>query len=44
MELQRKEIYAEPVLATHELLRDITGTKYQEKTQDKFTDKTGREI
>ena len=35
MELQQKESYTEPVLATHELLRDITGTKYQEKTSDK---------
>lgn len=31
MELQQKESYTEPVLITHELLRDITGNKYREK-------------
>ena len=36
MELQQKESYTEPLLATHDLLRDITGTKYQEKTSDKI--------
>ena len=35
MELQKKESYTEPVLTTHELLRDITGVKYQEKTDEK---------
>lgn len=30
MELQQKESYTEPVLVTHELLRDITGQKYRE--------------
>ena len=36
MELQKKEAYAEPVLAKHELLRDITTQqKYREKTSDK---------
>ena len=33
MELQAKESYTEPVLVTHELLRDITGVKYREKQQ-----------
>ena len=27
MEEQKKELYAEPVLIAHELLRDITGQK-----------------
>lgn len=36
MEIQKKESYTEPVLATHELLRDVTGVKYQEV---KVTDK-----
>ena len=35
MELQQKESYTEPVLITHELLRDVTGQKYREKTSDK---------
>lgn len=35
MELQQKESYTEPVLIVHELLRDVTGTKYKEKTSDK---------
>ena len=35
MELQQKESYTEPVLIAHELLRDITGQKYREKTSDK---------
>jgi hypothetical protein len=35
MELQQKESYTEPVLVVHELLRDVTGQKYQEKTSDK---------
>jgi len=43
MELQRKDPYTEPVLVTHELLRDLTGQKYREKTSDKLTDKTGVE-
>jgi hypothetical protein len=32
MEQQQKESYTEPVVVAHELLRDITGTKYVEKT------------
>ena len=36
MEIQKKESYTEPVLVTHELLRDVTGVKYQEV---KLTDK-----
>ncbi|MEX5212542.1 MAG: hypothetical protein NW703_00100 [Nitrospiraceae bacterium] len=43
MESQQKESYAEPVLMTHELLRDITGQKYREKTSDKVNDKAGGE-
>jgi hypothetical protein len=43
MDLQQKESYTEPVLATHELLRDITGVKYREKTNDKLNDKPGVE-
>ena len=35
MELQQKESYTEPVLIAHELLRDVTGQKYKEKTSDK---------
>ena len=38
MEQQKKESYAEPVLIAHELLRDVTGVKYQEKTSDKVAD------
>ena len=38
MEQQQKESYTEPVLATHELLRDVTGVKYREKTSDKTLD------
>jgi hypothetical protein len=30
MDHQQKESYTEPVLLVHELLRDITGTKYTE--------------
>ncbi len=36
MELQQKESYTEPMLLVHELLRDVTGVKYQET---KLTDK-----
>ncbi|BFU96169.1 MAG: protein of unknown function [Nitrospira sp.] len=43
MELRKKESYTEPVLTTHELLRDITGIKYREKTSDKLNDKVGVE-
>ena len=32
MEIQKKESYTEPVLVVHELLRDVTGRKYGEKT------------
>ena len=35
MEHQQKESYTEPVLIAHELLRDITGVKYREKTSVK---------
>ncbi|HSL03629.1 MAG TPA: hypothetical protein VK901_08840 [Nitrospiraceae bacterium] len=35
MEIQQKESYTEPVLIAHELLRDVTGQKYREKTSDK---------
>lgn len=35
MQQQQKESYTEPVLIAHELLRDITGVKYREKTFDK---------
>lgn len=41
--MEQKESYAEPVLATHELLRDVTGQKYREKTNDKVSDKVGTE-
>jgi hypothetical protein len=34
MELQQKESYTEPVLTAHELLRDITWSKYQEKVRE----------
>jgi len=33
MEQQKKEVYAEPVLIAHELLRDVTGLKYKEQCQ-----------
>lgn len=35
---QKKESYTEPVMVTHALLRDVTGSKYQEKTTDKLGD------
>ena len=38
MEPQQKESYTEPVVTAHELLRDITGQKYKEKTTDKIVD------
>ena len=38
MKHQQKESYTEPVLIAHELLRDITGDKYREKTSDKSAD------
>jgi hypothetical protein len=38
MNQQQKESYTEPVLIAHELLRDITGDKYREKTSDKSAD------
>jgi hypothetical protein len=38
MNQQQKESYTEPVLVVHELLRDITGDKYREKTSDKIAD------
>lgn len=41
MELQQKDSYTEPVLIVHELLRDVTGSKYQEKTNDKTVDVVG---
>jgi hypothetical protein len=41
MEQQQKEAYTEPVLLVHELLRDITGTKYTEKSTDKTADVLG---
>ncbi|HEY6084738.1 MAG TPA: hypothetical protein VIU63_05045 [Nitrospira sp.] len=41
MESVRKESYTEPVLVTHELLRDVTGQKYREKTNDKTIDVLG---
>ena len=41
MEQQQKESYTEPVLTTHELLRDVTGVKYKEKTSDKPGDSVG---
>jgi hypothetical protein len=41
MELQQKESYTEPVLVVHELLRDVTGQKYREKTSDKTVDNLG---
>jgi hypothetical protein len=44
VEHQQKESYTEPVLSTHELLRDITAQqKYREKTSDKGNDKNGAE-
>lgn len=39
LEQKRKESYTEPVLMSHELLRDVTGQKYQEKTSDKPGDR-----
>jgi hypothetical protein len=30
----QKESYVEPVLVAHELLRDVTGSKYQEKVRE----------
>ncbi|MDP3091801.1 MAG: hypothetical protein Q8N04_14060 [Nitrospira sp.] len=41
MEQQKKESYSEPVLIAHELLRDVTGQKYKEKTSDKVVDVVG---
>jgi hypothetical protein len=41
MEQQQKESYSEPVLVAHELLRDVTGQKYKEKTSDKTVDTVG---
>jgi hypothetical protein len=41
MEIQQKEFYTEPVLIAHELLRDVTGQKYREKTSDKAVDNLG---
>ena len=41
MNQQQKESYTEPVLVVHELLRDVTGQKYREKTSDKVNDSTG---
>lgn len=41
MELQQKKSYIEPVLIAHELLRDVTGQKYREKTSDKTIDNMG---
>ena len=38
MEQQQKESYSEPLLIAHELLRDVTGQKYREKTSDKVAD------
>lgn len=38
MNQQQKESYTEPVLVVHELLRDVTGQKYGEKTSDKVND------
>lgn len=35
MEQQQKESYSEPVLIAHELLRDVTGVKYREKSPEK---------
>ncbi len=35
MEQQKKELYAEPVLMAHEMLRDITGRTSGVKTSDK---------
>ena len=40
MEHQQKESYTEPLLVARELLRDITGNKYREKTSDKTADNT----
>ena len=41
MKLQPKGSYTEPVLVVHELLRDVTGQKYREKTSDKTNDSVG---
>ena len=38
MNQPQKESYTEPVLIAHELLRDVTGNKYREKTNDKAND------
>lgn len=38
MNQQQREFYTEPVLTAHELLRDVTGQKYREKTSDKVND------
>ena len=38
MNQPQKESYTEPVLVVHELLRDVTGQKYREKTSDKVND------
>ena len=38
MEHQQKESYTEPALIAHELLRDVTGNKYREKTSDKTSE------
>lgn len=38
MNQSNKESYTEPVLIAHELLRDVTGQKYREKTSDKTVD------
>ena len=34
MNQQQKESYTEPVLVVHELLRDVTGEKTSDKTND----------
>ncbi len=34
-EQKQKESYTEPVLVSHESLRDVTGVKYREKINDK---------
>jgi hypothetical protein len=41
MKLQPKGSYTEPVLVVQELLRDVTGQKYWEKTSDKTNDSVG---
>ena len=38
MNQQQRGFYTEPVLTAHELLRDVTGQKYREKTRDKAND------